>query len=117
MQNRLDEVLSAAVERGVVELDTPAAEYLPELGEVQVLEGSDNNDQPLLRTPGILNDGRASLKMPLNGGELDGERVLQTDTVAQKSWAWSGHSSPRCIRGWNKQLKINHRGTEGARWF
>ncbi len=88
------------VERGVIELDGPAAEYLPELGETQVLEGFDNNDQPLLRAPknqitlrhllthtsgfayeiwnedigkyqqatgapGILNAEKASLKMPL----------------------------------------------------
>jgi methyl acetate hydrolase len=38
------------VEQGRIELDNPVAEYLPELKNVQVLEGFTANDEPILRT-------------------------------------------------------------------
>ena len=39
------------VEQGKLELDAPASSVLPELGEVMVLEGFDENDQPRTRAP------------------------------------------------------------------
>lgn len=39
------------VERGKLSLDRPAADVLPELGEVQVLEGFDASGEPKLRPP------------------------------------------------------------------
>ena len=39
------------VERGQLDLDAPAAETLPALGEVQVLEGFDDNGTPRTREP------------------------------------------------------------------
>jgi methyl acetate hydrolase len=39
------------VENGRVKLDEPASTYLPELSEVQVLEGFDARGKPLLRRP------------------------------------------------------------------
>lgn len=39
------------VERGELDLDAPAAEYAPAIGEAQVLEGFDSNGQPQLRAP------------------------------------------------------------------
>lgn len=37
------------VERGEIELDRPVGEYMPQLGEVDVLEGFDADDNPILR--------------------------------------------------------------------
>ena len=37
------------VEQGRIELDNPVAEYLPELKNVEVLEGFTANDEPILR--------------------------------------------------------------------
>ena len=39
------------VEQGRLELDRPAADWVPELGETQVLEGFDETGQPLTRPP------------------------------------------------------------------
>lgn len=39
------------VERGELDLDAPASEYVPALGEVQVLDGFDDAGQPVLRAP------------------------------------------------------------------
>jgi CubicO group peptidase (beta-lactamase class C family) len=39
------------VEQGKLELDAPASNVLPELGEAMVLEGFDEDGQPLTRTP------------------------------------------------------------------
>src|SRR6516162_4824413 len=39
------------VESGHVKLDAPASTYLPELSEVQVLEGFDATGKPILRRP------------------------------------------------------------------
>src|SRR5437667_780645 len=39
------------VEQGKLELDAPASSVLPELGEVMVLEGFDENGQPRTRAP------------------------------------------------------------------
>ncbi len=39
------------VEQGKLALDDPAREVIPYLGEVQVLEGFDDDDQPLTRAP------------------------------------------------------------------
>ncbi|MGB1091061.1 MAG: serine hydrolase domain-containing protein [Oceanobacter sp.] len=39
------------VEEGLLDLDAPASDYLPQLADVQVLEGFDSNDQPMLRVP------------------------------------------------------------------
>ncbi len=39
------------VERGRLDLDAPAKEVIPYLGEVRVLEGFDANDEPRLRSP------------------------------------------------------------------
>jgi len=39
------------VERGLLDLDAPAKEVIPYLGEVQVLDGFDANDEPRLRPP------------------------------------------------------------------
>lgn len=39
------------VEEGLLDLDAPAKEYAPYLGEVQVLEGFDADGQPRLRAP------------------------------------------------------------------
>ena len=39
------------VEQGRLDLDAPAKEYLPQLGEIQVLQGFDTNGQPQLRAP------------------------------------------------------------------
>ena len=39
------------VERGLLELDTPAKEVCPELGNIGVLEGFDENGQPNTRPP------------------------------------------------------------------
>ena len=39
------------VEQGRLELDRPAADWVPELGETQVLEGFDDAGQPLTRPP------------------------------------------------------------------
>jgi len=39
------------VEEGLLDLDAPAKDYAPELGEVQVLEGFDAAGQPRLRAP------------------------------------------------------------------
>lgn len=39
------------VEEGLVQLDEPAAKYLPEIAELQVLEGFDASGQPRLRAP------------------------------------------------------------------
>ncbi|MGR8948231.1 MAG: serine hydrolase domain-containing protein [Gammaproteobacteria bacterium] len=37
------------VEEGVISLDEPAKKYAPEIGELQVLDGFDKNDDPILR--------------------------------------------------------------------
>jgi methyl acetate hydrolase len=39
------------VEQGRLELDRPAADWLPQLGETQVLEGFDHAGEPLMRPP------------------------------------------------------------------
>ena len=39
------------VEQGRLELDRPAADWVPELSEVQVLEGFDADGEPLTRPP------------------------------------------------------------------
>jgi CubicO group peptidase (beta-lactamase class C family) len=39
------------VERGRLELDRPAADWVPELGETQVLDGFDEAGEPVLRPP------------------------------------------------------------------
>jgi len=39
------------VERGLLDLDQPARDLLPELNDVQVLDGFDEADQPVLRAP------------------------------------------------------------------
>ncbi len=39
------------VEEGLLDLDAPAKEYAPEIGNLQVLEGFDKNDNPKLRAP------------------------------------------------------------------
>ena len=39
------------VEEGLVSLDDPAKEYAPEIADIQVLDGFDNNDEPILRAP------------------------------------------------------------------
>ena len=39
------------VEEGVIDLDHPAKEYAPEISEIQVLEGFDDDGEPRLRPP------------------------------------------------------------------
>jgi len=39
------------IEEGLLDLDAPAREYLPALGEIQVLEGFDHQGEPKLRPP------------------------------------------------------------------
>ena len=39
------------VEQGTLDLDAPASDYVPALGEVQVLDGFDNDGNPVLRAP------------------------------------------------------------------
>ncbi|MDX5313044.1 MAG: beta-lactamase family protein, partial [Rhodococcus sp. (in: high G+C Gram-positive bacteria)] len=39
------------VEEGLLDLDAPAARYVPEIGELQVLEGFGTDGAPLLRAP------------------------------------------------------------------
>lgn len=39
------------VEQGDLDLDAPASEYLPALGDIQVLDGFDDAGQPVLRAP------------------------------------------------------------------
>ena len=39
------------VEEGLVSLNDAAKQYVPEIAEIQVLEGFDANDQPILRAP------------------------------------------------------------------
>ena len=39
------------VERGLLNLDAPAGEVCPYLGEIQVFDGFDENDDPILRAP------------------------------------------------------------------
>ena len=39
------------VEEGALDLDAPAADYAPEIGTLQVLEGFDGDGQPKLRPP------------------------------------------------------------------
>ncbi|ODQ49699.1 putative 1,4-butanediol diacrylate esterase [Saitoella complicata NRRL Y-17804] len=39
------------VEQGKVELDTPAEQYLDQIGKFRVLEGHDENDKPIFREP------------------------------------------------------------------
>ncbi|OLL17262.1 serine hydrolase domain-containing protein [Rhodococcus sp. M8-50] len=39
------------VEEGLLDLDAPAARYVPEIGELQVLEGFGTDGEPLLRAP------------------------------------------------------------------
>ena len=43
--------LMQLVEEGKVSLDDPVRKYVPEIGEIQVLEGFDANGQPKLRAP------------------------------------------------------------------
>ncbi|TNE80606.1 MAG: class A beta-lactamase-related serine hydrolase [Gammaproteobacteria bacterium] len=43
--------LMQLVEEGLVSLDDPAKDYVPEIADIQVLEGFDNNGQPKLRPP------------------------------------------------------------------
>lgn len=38
-------------EQGLLDLDAPAQEYVPELGEIRVLAGFDRHDQPILNKP------------------------------------------------------------------
>jgi len=44
-------VLLQLFEEGALDLDAPAKRYVPELGQVQVLEGFDERREPLLRPP------------------------------------------------------------------
>ncbi len=44
-------VIMQLVEEGKLDLDLPAKTYCPELGDVSVLEGFDDNGQPMLRVP------------------------------------------------------------------
>ena len=39
------------VEEGLVSLDDAAKDYVPDIAEIQVLDGFDNNDEPILRAP------------------------------------------------------------------
>ncbi len=39
------------VEEGLLDLDAPASNYVPEIGSLQVIEGFDNNGEPKLRAP------------------------------------------------------------------
>ena len=39
------------MEEGKLDFDAPASEYVPALGEVQVLDGFDDTGQPVLRAP------------------------------------------------------------------
>lgn len=39
------------VEEGTLDLDAPASDYVPALGDVQVLDGFDDAGQPVLRAP------------------------------------------------------------------
>ncbi|MBL1404362.1 MAG: beta-lactamase family protein, partial [Rhizobiales bacterium] len=39
------------LEEGLLDLDAPAKEYAPEIGELQVIEGFDNSGNPKLRKP------------------------------------------------------------------
>ena len=39
------------VEEGTLDLDAPARDYVPEIGELQVIEGFDANGEPMLRAP------------------------------------------------------------------
>ena len=39
------------VEEGLLDLDAPAKEYAPGIGELKVIEGFDNNGEPILRNP------------------------------------------------------------------
>ncbi|AQA22536.1 beta-lactamase family protein [Rhodococcus sp. MTM3W5.2] len=39
------------VEEGLLDLDAPAREYVPELGDIQVIEGFDGQGAPILRAP------------------------------------------------------------------
>lgn len=39
------------VEEGLLDLDAPAADYLPEIGKLHVIEGFDASGEPVLRTP------------------------------------------------------------------
>jgi methyl acetate hydrolase len=39
------------VEEGLLDLDAPAKTYAPDIGELQVLEGFDDNGDPILRAP------------------------------------------------------------------
>src|SRR5262245_48107557 len=39
------------VEEGVLDLDTPAKTYVPDIGKLQVLDGFDANGKPRLRAP------------------------------------------------------------------
>lgn len=39
------------VEEGLLDLDAPAKDYLPEIGEIQVIEGFENDGTPKLRPP------------------------------------------------------------------
>ncbi len=41
-------------EKGQIQLDAPASDYLPELAELQVLDGYDNAGEPILRKPASL---------------------------------------------------------------
>ena len=38
-------------EEGLLDLDAPAREYVPELGDIQVIEGFDDHGDPVLRAP------------------------------------------------------------------
>lgn len=38
-------------EEGLLDFDAPAKEYVPELGDIQVLDGFDENGRPVLRAP------------------------------------------------------------------
>lgn len=40
-------------EKGLLDLDAPAKEYLPEIGELQVLHGFDGQGQPILKNPEV----------------------------------------------------------------
>ncbi len=44
-------IIMQLVERGLLDLDAPAKDYCPELGDVQVLEGFDLTGEPRLRAP------------------------------------------------------------------
>lgn len=65
------------VERGRLELDAPAKEVIPYLGEVQVLEGFEDSGEPRLRPP----DGDITLRQLLTHTAGFSYEIWNTDIV------------------------------------